>query len=302
MRHLLLLRLTAFAGRRVAALLAIPLLAFTAACERVVDVDIPEGERLLVVEGRLEKVQGRAAVVQRVRLTTTDAYFSNTAPPAVTGATVRVTDDGGNALDFAPSTIEAGLYVSPPFAAQVGRRYTLRVEWEGDRYEASDVLHAVSAIDSLYFRERNSIIGPKEGLRATIDTYDPDVERNYYLWDQVVNGVRAIASDSTFKARIVTNDDVVQGKRVTEFQPYGGIVVNPGDRVMVRQIALSESGYRYYIALSDQVVNDGSPFAVATASVRGNVANMTRPARRALGYFMAGEVSEVERTVGANVR
>ncbi|MBK8060760.1 MAG: hypothetical protein IPK33_23560 [Gemmatimonadetes bacterium] len=86
---------------------------------------------------------------------------------------------------------------------------------------------------------------------------------------------------------------------MSEFQPYGGISVAPGQVVTVRQIALSDAGYRYYVALTDQVVNDGSPFAVATASVRGNVANRTRPARRALGYFMAGEVSEATRTVPA---
>ena len=89
----------------------------------------------------------------------------------------------------------------------------------------------------------------------------------------------------------------VDGKAVTQFQPYGGMVVKPGDRVEVRQISLSEEGYRYYVALTDQVTNDGSPFAVSTASVRGNVANLTRPSRRALGYFMAGEVSSVRKSV-----
>lgn len=268
-----------------------------AGCERVVDVDLPTGERLLVVEGRLEKVQGAAAVVQRVRLTTTDAYFSNAAPPPALGATVRVVDDAGTVLTFAPSPDDPALHLSAPFDAAVGRRYTLVVDWDGDRYEASDLLHAVSPIDSLYFRERNSFLGPAEGLRATIDTFDPAGERNYYLWDQLVDGQRLLAADSGFRARVIANDDLVQGQRVTEFQPYGGIVVRPGQLVTVRQVALSEAGYRYYVALSDQVVNDGSPFAVATASVRGNVANRTRPARRALGYFMAGEVAERSRTV-----
>jgi hypothetical protein len=287
MRQIQRLRLTALL------LLALVL----AACERVVDVDLAQGDRFLVVEGRLERVLGAAAVPQRVRLTTTDAYFSNAAPPPVTGAVVRVTDDAGASLSYAPSPNEPGVYVSPPFAAQVGRRYTLQIDWEGERYEGSDRLESVAPIDSLYFMERNSVIGPREGLRATIDTRDPVGQRNYYMWDQLVDGVRLIAADSAFKARVIANDDLVEGKQVREFQPYGGIPVAPGQVVTVRQIALSDAGYRYYVALTDQVVNDGSPFAVATASVRGNVANRTRPARRALGYFMAGEVSEVTRMV-----
>lgn len=283
--------------RRLATLLALPLLALTGACERVVDVELATGERLLVVEGRIERIQGEGAIAQQIRVTTTDRYFSNSAPPPAAGAVVRVTDDAGNSFAFAPSPGDPTLHVSQPFAAQVGRRYTLHVTWQGETYEGSDLLTSIAPIDSLYFMERNSVIGPREGLRATIDTRDPGGERNYYVWDQFVNGVRLIAADSAFKARVFANDDLVDGKAVTQFQPYGGMVVKPGDRVEVRQISLSEEGYRYYVALTDQVTNDGSPFAVSTASVRGNVANLTRPSRRALGYFMAGEVSSVRKNV-----
>ncbi len=189
------------------------------------------------------------------------------------------------------------MYESPPFAAELRRRYTVHIDWQGDRYEGSDVLNAVAPIDSLYFLERNSPLGPREGLRATIDTFDPAGERNYYLWDQLVDGVRLIAPDSTFRIRVIANDDLVEGQQVREYQPYGGIPVSAGQLVTVRQIALSEVAYRYYLALSDQVSNDGSPFSVAPASVRGNVANRTRPDHRALGYFMAGEVAEATRRV-----
>ncbi len=282
---------------RLATWLALPLLAFSAACERVVDVDLATGERLLVVEGRIERIQGEGAIAQQIRVTTTDRYFSDSAPPPAAGAVLRVTDDAGNSYAFAPSPRDPTLHLSQPFAAQVGRRYTLHVTWQGETYEGSDLLTSIAPIDSMYFMDRNSVIGPREGLRATIDTRDPGGERNYYVWDQLVNGVRLIAADSAFKARVFANDDLVDGKAVTQFQPYGGMVVKPGDRVEMRQISLSEEGYRYYVALTDQVTNDGSPFAVSTASVRGNVANLTRPSRRALGYFMAGEVSSVRKSV-----
>lgn len=276
------------------ALLSLP---FLAACERVVDVRLSEGERYLVVEGRIERVQGLDLVAQRVKLSTTDAYFSDSAPPPALGATVRVIDDLGGSLEFRPSATEPGVYESAPFAAELRRRYTLRIDWEGDRYEGSDTLNPVSPIDSLYFRERNTPAGPREGMRATIDTFDPAGERNYYLWDQLVDGIRLIAPDSSFRIRVIANDDLVEGQPVREYQPYSGIPVGAGQRVTVRQIALSEAAYRYYLALSDQVSNNGSPFSVAPASVRGNVANRTRPDHRALGYFMAGEVSEVTRLV-----
>ena len=50
-------------------------------------------------------------------------------------------------------------------------------------------------------------------------------------------------------------------------------------------------------ALSAQVGNNGSPFGVPVSSVRGNVANTTNPSKRAVGYFIAGEYTELERRV-----
>jgi hypothetical protein len=45
------------------------------------------------------------------------------------------------------------------------------------------------------------------------------------------------------------------------------------------------------------VGNNGSPFGVPISGVRGNVANVTTPSRRAVGYFIAGEYTELERRV-----
>ena len=128
------------------------------------------------------------------------------------------------------------------------RRYTMHIDWEGDRYEGGDVLNPVAPIDSLCCRERNSPAGPSEGLRATTDTFDPAGERSYYRWDQLVDGVRLIAPDASFRIRVIANDDLVEGPRVREYQPYGGIPVGTGRLVTVRQIALSETAYRYYLA------------------------------------------------------
>jgi hypothetical protein len=274
--------------RRGAYALAVTL----AACERVVEVNLPSGERSLVVEARLERVQGRPDGRQRVRLTATDRYFSNAAPPPARGAVVRVVDDAGAVVSFAESPDSAGVYTAAGLVPTVGRRYTLVVDWEHERYEASDVVAPVAPIDSLYFAERKGTLGPRDGLRATIDVRDPPGVRSYYLWDQLVDGARLVVPDSTFHGRVVGADDLVDGQRVAGLQPYGGVVVRRGQVVTVRQAGLSETAYRYYVALNDQTTNDGSPFATAPASVRGNVANRTRPAHRALGYFAASEVAE----------
>lgn len=268
-----------------------------AACERVVSLDLPEGEKQLVVEARIERVRGAVTGDQRFRLTTTDGYFSNAAPPPARGAVVRVSDDAGTLVTFSESPTEPGVYTSASLVGTTGRRYTLQIDWQGNRYEASETLEAVAPIDTLYFQDRIGMAGPKLGKRATIDFRDPGGKKNYYVWDQYVAGVRLIIPDSTLRVRVIAPDDGLDGRRIRRFQPYDGVPVATGAQVLVRQMALSEGLYRYYFALSDQASNDGSPFSVPLSSVRSNIANRTNSALRPLGYFMATEVAEARATV-----
>jgi hypothetical protein len=120
---------------------------------------------------------------------------------------------------------------------------------------------------------------------------------NHYLWEQYVDGVRQITPDSGAFTRAVLSDEIVDGALIREFKPYAGVVVRPGQVVRIRQLSISPQAYRFYESLSEQTRNNGSPFGVPVSSIRGNVANVTRPERLALGYFIAAEYFDVERTV-----
>ena len=142
------------------------------------------------------------AGTQRIRLTTTDAYFSDTTPPPARGATVRVTDDAGRSFSFAESRDDLGLYGTESLRAEVGRAYTLQIDYQGERYEATETLVAVPPIDSIYFAPQNTLSRDAEGVRATIAFQEPGGVRNYYLWDQYVNNERMISSYSDFPVRV----------------------------------------------------------------------------------------------------
>lgn len=279
------------AARPAAMITLISVLSLTA-CERVVDITVPDGPTLLVVDARLEAVQGAPAVVQRVRLTTTDGYFANRVPPAATGATVEIEDNLGTVIPFTEGVGTPGVFTSAALVPTVGRMYTLRITWQGDTYLARETLFPVAPMDSLWFRTRTSDVGPSEGLRATISFTDAADRRDYYLWDQIVDGRRLVSPDTSSYWRPVSSDDFLDGLEIPSVQPYGGIVVRPGETVTVRQMSISATAYRFYSALNEQTQTDGSPFAVPPAGLRGNVANTTTPSRRALGHFTASEVSE----------
>lgn len=275
-------------------LLCAPLILVLGGCERVVGIDLPEGDRRLVIEARIERVQGMMSGSQRFRLSTTDAFFSGQTPPGARGAIVMVSDDAGRTVPFTESSSEPGIYETSALSGEVGRVYTLTIDFQGERYQATERLLAVAPIDAFYFANRTRTVSVSDGLRATIDFRDPAGVRNFYLWDQVIDGVRLVSADSTAPRREVGSDEFQDGRAIREFQPYEEIGLTRGQIVTMRQIALSEQSYRYYLALSDQTENDGSPFSVALASVRGNVANITVPSHLPLGYFMVGEVAEVQ--------
>lgn len=264
-------------------------------CERIVELDIPEGTRRLVVEARLERVIGAVSGDQAIVLSTTAPYFSNAPQPAATGAIVRVTDEAGRVVTFQEAS--PGRYTTSALPVDVGMTYVLTIDWEGDRYESTETAQPVARIDSLYLASpQPGRFAGTEGVRATIDLTDEAGVRNFYLWDQFIDGTRVLGPDSTFKYRIVAPDQAFDGLTIEGFQPYEGVDIPAGSTVLMRQVGLSENLYRYYFALSDQVSSDGSPFAVPPASVRGNVTNATDPTRFALGYFHAAEVSEARLT------
>jgi hypothetical protein len=277
-------------------------LLLTMGCERVVDITVPTMPTRLVVSGRLELVRGSLSNGapsgrQVITLTTTAPYFQPAGPPPARGAEVRVTDSRGVATLFREQANVPGVYITDSLVPVLNRRYTLRVRWNNDTYEGSDSLLPVAPIDSFYFRERTGLFAPPDiarepGPRATIDFRDPPGVENYYVWDQFVDGQRLVEADTAFRLRPMERDAFFNGALVRGFQPYSGVVLRSGQTVRIRHMSLSEQGYRFYLTLNNVSLSDGSPFSVPPASLRGNVANLTRPAEPALGYFLAAEVDE----------
>ncbi|MDX1390208.1 MAG: DUF4249 domain-containing protein, partial [Acidobacteriota bacterium] len=238
--------MTSLRLRSVAALLtAAPLLA---ACERVVDVDLEPGPTRLVVEGRIELVKEAPSGFQRIRLSTTDDFFSNAPSPPATGAAVTVRDDAGGVFPFVESS--PGTYTTDALAASIGTTYTIEIVWEGDTYTASATAHAVPPIERLYlvFEEERLLI-VEAGYRATIDYTDPAGVENYYLWEQVVDGQIALLPDPGNAFNLISEDRFYDGQAVRAYQPNDEIALQPGQTVEIRQIALARDTYDYYVAL-----------------------------------------------------
>ncbi|MCA6073607.1 DUF4249 domain-containing protein [Fulvivirga sedimenti] len=131
-------------------LVAIVMLIACWACEDQVTLDLPDAPPVLVVDAFLNDKPGD----QKIILTMTQPYFSNSLPTGVSGAVVQVEDDLGNIFTFNEG-VTAGEYIWSPQAGEligtVGRTYQLTVENEGTTYQAVSEMKRVPEVDSVFF-------------------------------------------------------------------------------------------------------------------------------------------------------
>ena len=96
----------------------------------MIDVDIEGVEAKYVVEAVITDQPGDS----RVLLSTTKDVSENNQFPAVSGATVMVTDDAGIVTTFTEDS--AGTYTAPAFTGVIGKKYSLQINTNGKTFTA----------------------------------------------------------------------------------------------------------------------------------------------------------------------
>lgn len=127
------------------------------ACDDIIDVELPAGEPVLVVDAWLnDKPED-----QFILLTTTIPYFENSLQPEVSGAVITVSDSEGSSYDFIEQ-LDGRYSWSPsvlqPKLGNVGSTFQLSIDVNGNQYSSSTYMGGVPKIDSisLTFEKGNS--------------------------------------------------------------------------------------------------------------------------------------------------
>jgi hypothetical protein len=266
---------------------------FLAACEDVVQVDLPEEYAdLISVEAYLTTDSTDNIYVRVEKTLPVDRTESN---PAVSHATVEILDNSAN-----PNTVllqeqgKTGVYRLPAnkvYPAQTGRTYTLKITTpDGTVITGSEKLKAVENLDKT--RINLSGRGNYEFLAIFINAQETSGLGDYYKWDIFINN--QLMNESQYLS--IASDELVDGNYIYDFEIFTDFatsedekMLHKGDTVRVEQLSISKSVYDFYLGMINQTFS-GSPFSVPPANVPGNLTSSD--GKRVLGIFSARDKSK----------
>ncbi|MBC8112283.1 MAG: DUF4249 domain-containing protein, partial [Verrucomicrobia bacterium] len=292
--------------RKIIAILVfgIGLLAFYA-CVEEYNINVPQAEKLLVVDGLITD----DTTAYTVTLTETSPFVTQPASTRpvinpVRDAVLTIKDDQGNEEILAES--EPGIYTSKGIhkgglQGVAGRKYHIEIVRNSKKYVSQpEMLKPAQVIDGL-FAEFNAINeeSRKKGHEVFINTKDAVNQDDYYRWswtayyaftsdcnatpsDAVCNqqyaGLRCLPScymkiDERRFTILVDSDDLFNGK--TFVKPLGFVPFNSKGKVLftAQQFSLSQKAYNFWKLVYEQSRLSGSIFDKPPAFIQGNVSN-----------------------------
>jgi hypothetical protein len=257
-------------------------------CEKEINLDLKNTSPKLVVEGNV--LWGIDSVInqQELKLSLSANYTGNSNPLPVTNAIVMV-NDGTNTYTY--NHIGNGLYRSS-FIAATNKTYKLIISYEGDEYNAYESLKDEGAsIDSLTINYFPSALGSPEGNFITVNTSDPLNQRNFYLWQLYINNQLMINPSPGNIYRAIQKDDFFNGKPLINYLPFDNFPVATGDIVRMHQLNISEQMYNYYYSIFNLTASSPVSGDVPPGKIRGNILNLQKSDKNAVGYFGVCSVS-----------
>ncbi|TNE78489.1 MAG: DUF4249 domain-containing protein [Bacteroidetes bacterium] len=249
------------------------LVLFTA-CEEKVDVQLGDTEPKVVVEGYWCSETDSSYV----RLSRSIDYFNTSTPPAITDATVEISD-GQNSILL---THDVDGYYRPQagYKADTGKVYTLKVISDGETFTSSSKLNPMFEVDPVLQFEYKPASGfIEEGYAVTYYSIDNRPGEIYTRFNFGQN-------DTIFDQEILfTSADLIKGQNRPFELPF--YRAQSGDSVMLIFRSLDVSVARYFEALN--ALNSGAPgpFQTPPANPPTNISG------GAVGYFMATDITRI---------
>lgn len=266
-------------------------------CTEPIDLNLNTDENVrLVVDAHLTT----AAKAHLVYLTETRDYFTHGAPITATGAMVTFSD--GTTTETLIEDAPGHYYTSDTYAGEVGKTYTLTIEYNGKTHKAVSEILPVTPLLDVYYEdyipdpgdddEEVSVVeGPngEEIFETQYEIYgvslEPDTPGDHYLWFLNKNGERYT---DKFDDWFFTNDNGVNGNEIdADFYDFFAL---PGDVIELEQMSITKEAHDYMFGVSSEIYRGGL-FDGAPANVSTNLDN------GALGFFITSDISTQSLTI-----
>ncbi len=266
-------------------------------CEKVVQVDVPEAETLLVVDAWLNDKPGD----QVIRLTTTAPVFSSSSTPVASGASIVLKDlNNGKTFNFSENPGTGNYIYSPAIGDTfnvIGHKYELEINYKGNIYKSNSTSYKTTSIDTVGFNKIKRIGDTTvRGFAPWMFGKDIPNERNYY-WIKVYKNGKFFNN-----ARNINISEDAGGRDGTDglcfIPPIAYFGVTPSDDlfkindlVTVEVYSINQNSFEYFIQLIRQVNNSQAGlFAVTPENLRTNILPVSESTPRAIGWFNIGTV------------
>ena len=254
-------------------------------CQDVVDIPLNTANPRLVIEAAINWQKGTSGNVQRIKLTKTTNFYTNTIP-TVSGAVIIVSNSSNISFNF--SEIGAtGVYECTNFVPIINEQYKLNIILDGQNYAATETLKSVAVITNITQEEQ--IAFGRKSLKIKALYIDPPVEDNFYLYKFKFSNKPAPEYNTD-------EDKFFQGN------PFFSLIfddkIKTGDVIEITHFGISKSYFNYLsILLSVAGSTNGGPFQSPPATVKGNIRNNTDFSNYPLGYFSISEIDSKTYTI-----
>jgi hypothetical protein len=242
------------------------ILLFTS-CEKVVKLDLKNAASGVVVQGNITNQPGPYSI----ELNSTINYYDSNTFPAVSGATVNLNDNAGNAETL--TEISPGIYQASSIQGTIGRTYYLKINASGKEYLSNSTMANSVPIDTVIFlKSRNNT------YRLTCVFSDPTGISNYYMVQLSSKDTAAINNKNVR----VASDKLTDGQQMA-ITYRSNLLLN--DTVKVNLQSIDKSTFDFYNTLQN-AQGEINPFLSSPpANPISNISN------GGLGYFSAYSVA-----------
>ena len=252
-------------------------------CQKEIEVELPDYERKIVIEGSIECGEPAMVMVTRsVPYFSTMSFETLKNDVLITDAEVTVTDDSTGQTEqltfvfFDPEFPMCMGYKGRTLLGEPGKSYTLTVRYNGTEYTSTSSMQEPIRLDSAWL----AFINPTDTTPTSrIQLTDRAASHDYYMFRIKVHGKKlhdrlwvtslpVAFDDATFNG-LTVNYEILRANPSALFMPemtdeekeeYYRITYRKGDTVYIKTSLIDYDAFQYWSAMSYELAVGQNPF------------------------------------------